>query len=146
MLPVLIRGGKATSELRRQVLFQKGMALYRQKKNEEAIASLEQSLNGDKRTYESQLPRLWLLHLVYESGGIPKEKRKQDFILRKDLLFDPARTPFAFEDIAPLLDKALVAAYDAGKFAGCRFAEVRGVRSAPGGWPPRRRATCRSAG
>ncbi len=100
---IILERPKISEELRRQVLFQKGLALYRQKKNAEAIASLEQSLTGDKRPYETQLPRLWLLHLVYESAGTPKEKRKQDFVLRKDLLLDPSKTPFAFEDIAPRL-------------------------------------------
>jgi tetratricopeptide (TPR) repeat protein len=87
--------------LRRELKGQKGIALYKQGRHENAIRHLEESLHGTLGRFDKELSHRWLLHLVHEEAGTPEEERRISFEFRQDLPRAAEASPLAFEDIAP---------------------------------------------
>jgi len=86
---------------RRFLLGRRGLARYKQRRFDEAIALLDEALEGTNPRNPAAQPFRWIQHLAYEAAATPRKERRHDFPLREDLVRPPGPRVFDFEDVAP---------------------------------------------
>ena len=106
---LLLGDPRVEGDFRQFQIGRKGLARLKQERYAEAVALLEESLDGAPRNSRRELTNLWLLHLAHEGLGTPPDERTA-FGFRGDLALPGDPTPLRFEDAA--------AAYGIDKYDG----------------------------
>jgi tetratricopeptide (TPR) repeat protein len=85
----------------RFLIGRRGLVRYKQRRFDEAIALLDEALEGTNPRSPAAQPFRWVQHLTYDDAETPPEQPRHGFPLREDFVRPPGPLPFDFEDVAP---------------------------------------------